>query len=169
MNKLLWELPLMSGTGEAVRSPEFRESNEEDSPEYSKASVLNRFVAKIIDLIVAAAFSKLLSPVGFFAGLTYLLIADGFFDGRSLGKKLIRLRTIRIDGGLCTYKDSILRNISIAVGYALFFIPYVGWILTIVIYLIEGLIIIGNEKGLRIGDELAKTYVTENGGTTIVK
>src|SRR3989337_2295771 len=134
MNKLLWELPLMPGMGEEVRSPKPPESNEEDSPEYSKASVLNRLVAKIIDLIVAAAFSKLLSPVGFFAGLTYLLIADGFFDGRSLGKKLIRLRTIRIDGGLCTYKDSILRNISIAVGYALFFIPYVGWILTIVIY-----------------------------------
>ena len=142
---------------------------EVDSPEYSKASVLNRLVAKIIDLIVAAAFSKLLPPVGFFAGLTYLLIADGFFDGRSLGKKLIKLRTVKTGGELCTYKDSILRNLTIAIGYILFFIPYVGWILTLIVYSIEGLIIIGNEKGLRIGDELAKTYIIENGGTTVVK
>lgn len=142
---------------------------EAESPEYSKASVLNRIVAKIIDLIVAAAFSKLLPPVGFVAGLTYLLIADGFFDGRSLGKKLIRLRTVRAGGELCTYKDSILRNLTIAIGYSLFFIPYVGWLLTLLIYSIEGLIIIGNEKGLRIGDELAKTYVVENGGTNVAK
>lgn len=142
---------------------------EVDSPEYSKAGILNRFVAKVIDLIVAAAFSKLLPPVGFFAGLTYLLIADGFFDGRSLGKKLIKLRTIKINGELCAYRDSILRNLPIAVGYILFFIPYAGWLLTLIVYSVEGLIIIGNEKGLRIGDELAKTVVIENGGTTSVK
>lgn len=142
---------------------------EAESPEYSKASVLNRIVAKIVDLIVAAAFSKLLPPVGFFAGLTYLLIADGFFDGRSLGKKLIKLRTVKAGGELCTYKDSILRNLTITIGYILFFIPYVGWLLTLIIYSVEGLIIIGNEKGLRIGDELAKTCVIENGGNTVVK
>ncbi|MBI5194142.1 MAG: RDD family protein [Nitrospirae bacterium] len=142
---------------------------EADSPEYSKANILNRFIAKIIDIIVAAAFSKLLQPVGFFAGLTYLLIADGFFDGRSLGKKLIGIKTIKADGDLCTYKDSILRNLTMSAGYIFFFIPYVGWLLTLIIFSIEGLVILGNENGLRIGDELAKTYVVENGGTKIVK
>lgn len=142
---------------------------EVDSPEYSKASVLNRFIAKIIDLIVAATFAKLLPPVGFFAGLIYLLIADGFFDGRSLGKRLIRIRTIRTDGELCTYRESILRNLTIGIGYTFFFIPYAGWLLTLIIYSIEALVTVGNEKGLRIGDELAKTYVIENGGTTLVK
>ncbi len=165
MNKLL-ELSLMPGMAEEVSS---QESEEENVPEYTKASVLNRFVAKIIDLIVAAAFSKLLSPVGFFAGLTYLLIADGFFDGRSPGKKLIRLRTIREGGELCSYKESILRNLTLGTGYTLFFIPYIGWLLTLIIYSIEGLVIIGNERGLRIGDELAKTVVIEDGGTTVVK
>lgn len=156
----------MPGMAEEVKTPESEDVN---TPEYSKASILNRFVAKIIDLIVAAAFSKLLPPVGFFAGLTYLLIADGFFDGRSLGKKLIRLRTVKAGGELCTYKDSILRNLTIGIGYAFFFIPYAGWLLTILVYSIEVLIIIGNERGLRIGDELAKTHVVENGGTTVVK
>jgi uncharacterized RDD family membrane protein YckC len=166
MKTLLLGLSVISGTAEELRSPE---SSEEDSPEYSKASVLNRFVAKIIDLIVAAAFSKLLSPVGFFAGLTYLLIADGFFDGRSLGKKLIKLRTIKEGGGMCAYRDSLLRNLSIGIGYILFFIPYIGWLLTLMIYATEGLIIIGNKKGLRIGDEVAKTWVIEDGGADIVK
>lgn len=156
----------MPGMAEEVKTPESEDVN---TPEHGKAGILNRFVAKVIDLIVAAAFSKLLPPVGFFAGLTYLLIADGFFDGRSLGKKLIKLRIIKTDGELCTYKDSILRNLTIAVGYILFFIPYVGWLLTLIVYSVEGLIIIGNEKGLRIGDELAKTHVIENGGTTVVK
>lgn len=142
---------------------------EVDSPEYSKANILNRFVAKIIDIIIAAAFSKLLQPVGFFAGLTYLLIADGFFDGRSLGKKLIGIKAIRADGELCTYKESILRNLTLSAGYIFFFIPYVGWILTLIVYSVECLVILGNEKGLRIGDEVAKTFVVENGGTTIVK
>ena len=156
----------MPGMAEEVNSQESEDAN---VPEYDKASILNRFVAKIIDLIIAAAFSKLLSPVGFFAGLTYLLIADGFFDGRSLGKKLIRLRTIREGGELCAYKESILRNLTIGIGYIIFFIPYIGWLLTPIIYSIEGLVIIGNEKGLRIGDELAKTFVIEDGGTTGVK
>src|SRR4030066_938950 len=128
-----------------------------DDEEYHKAGILNRFVARVIDLIIAAALSMLLYPVGFFAGLTYLLIADGFFDGRSLGKKLIRLRTIKEGGGMCAYRDSILRNLTMGIGYILFFIPYIGWLLTLILYPIEGLIIIGNEKGVRIGDEVAKT------------
>ena len=156
----------MPGMAEEVNA---QESEEVDVPEYNKASILNRFVARIIDLIVAAAFSKLLSPVGFFAGLTYLLIADGFFDGRSLGKKLIRLRTVKEGGELCTYKESILRNLTMGTGYVMFFIPYIGWLLTIILYSIEGLIVIGNEKGLRIGDELAKTFVIEDGGNNVVK
>ncbi|MCC6544855.1 MAG: RDD family protein [Nitrospirae bacterium] len=140
-----------------------------DAHEYHKAGIFNRFVARVIDLIIAAAFSMLLYPVGFFAGLTYILIADGFFDGKSLGKKLINLRTIKSDGELCSYKESVLRNITIAGGYLFFFIPYVGWLFTLAIVGVETLIIIGNEKGLRIGDELAKTIVIENGGVKIVK
>src|SRR3990172_2361632 len=139
-----------------------------DDEEYHKAGILNRFVARVIDLIIAA-LSMLLYPVGFFAGLTYILIADGFFDGRSLGKKLINLRTIRSDGELCSYKESVLRNLTIAGGYLFFFIPYIGWLCTLAIFTVEALVIIGNEKGLRVGDELAKTIVIENGGVKIVK
>ena len=148
---------------------DFAKTETSDGLEYHKAGILNRLVARIIDLIIAAAFSMLLYPVGFFAGLTYILIADGFFDGRSLGKKLINLRTIKSDGELCSYKESVLRNITLACGYLFFFIPYVGWLCTLAVVVVEVLIILGNEKGLRIGDELAKTIVIENGGVRIVK
>jgi len=70
---------------------------------------------------------------------------------------------------MCAYRDSLLRNLSIGIGYILFFIPYIGWLLTLILYAIEGLIIIGNKKGLRIGDEVAKTWVIEDGGANIVK
>lgn len=135
-----------------------------NSTGFTRASILNRFVAKVIDLIIAAALSKLISPVGIFAGFIYLLISDGLLDGRSIGKKVIKLKTLREDGASCAFRESIIRNSTVAGGYIFFFIPYVGWILTLIIYCIEGLVTIGNEKGFRIGDELARTYVIENGG-----
>ncbi|MBI5197181.1 MAG: RDD family protein [Nitrospirae bacterium] len=126
-----------------------------------KANVLNRFVAKFIDLLVAFAYSLILEPVGYFAGITYLLIADGFFDGRSVGKKLIRLQTLSLEEDLCSYRDSILRNLPIGLAYLLFFIPYIGKLLFAAILILEGLLVIGNDKGHRIGDELAGTQVID--------
>jgi len=55
---------------------------------YSKANLLNRFIAKFIDLLIVGAFLKFLPPIGFLAGLTYLLVGDGLYDGKSLGKNL---------------------------------------------------------------------------------
>jgi len=132
---------------------------------HARANILNRLVAKAIDLIIAAAFSKILSPVGIMAGFIYLLISDGLFDGRSIGKKIIHLKALQGNGRGCSFRESILRNITIAGAYICFFIPYVGWLLSGAILAVELLAILGNERGARIGDELAGTYVIENGGT----
>jgi len=92
----------------------------------------------------------------------YLLIADGFPQGKSLGKWLIGLQTfVPATRSVCTFRESIIRNFPLAVGYFLFLIPYVGWLLTGAIFAFEGLLIIGNGLGLRIGDELAGTQVLE--------
>ena len=61
---------------------------------YPKAQVLNRFIAKLIDLLIVAAADRLVPPVGSLAGLAYILVADGFAGGRSVGKRLIGLQTI---------------------------------------------------------------------------
>jgi len=131
---------------------------------YPKAQVLNRFIAKLIDLFLAAAAAEVIAPVGFLAGLAYLLAADGFAGGRGIGKRLIGLQTIlpetRESAG---FRESIIRNIPFAVAYVAFAVPYVGWLATAAIVAFEAILIIGNERGRRLGDELAGTQVLDAG------
>ena len=129
---------------------------------FPKASALNRFIAKFIDLLIVAGLYEITPRIGFIAGMMYLLIADGFPQGKSLGKWLIGLQTfVPATRSVCTFRESIIRNFPLAMGYFLFLIPYVGWLLTGAIFAFEGLLIIGNGLGLRIGDELAGTQVLE--------
>ena len=55
---------------------------------YHKATVLNRFIAKILDFLIVLGLGAIAPPYGFWAGLWYLLVADGF-SGQSIGKRLI--------------------------------------------------------------------------------
>lgn len=138
------------------------EETTEGAKTYPKANTLNRYLAKFIDVLIAVGLSKLLPPVGFFAGLLYIIIADGFFEGQSIGKKLIGLKAIvSAEGKKVGFREAIIRNIPFAIAYSLCLIPYVGWFLAIIIIGLEGILVIGNEKGLRIGDEIAKTQVVD--------
>jgi len=129
---------------------------------YPKANVLNRFIAKFIDLLIVALLYETSSRVGFIAGMLYLLIADGFSQGRSVGKWLIGFQTyVLARQSVCTFRESIMRNFPLAVGCFLFLIPYVGWLFTAAILAFEGLLMIGNGQGMRIGDEIAGTQVLE--------
>jgi hypothetical protein len=131
---------------------------------YPKAEVLNRFIAKFVDVILAVAAGQLLPPVGWLAGLAYVLICDGFSGGRSIGKRLTGLQTINLrTRELGGFKESIVRNLPLGLAYLLFSVPYIGWIIASVIIALEGLLVIGNEQGLRLGDEVAHTQVL-NGG-----
>ena len=133
---------------------------DETSTIFPKADIINRIIAKFLDILVVAALAKLIPPVGFYAAITYLLIADGFSKGGSVGKRLIGLKiVVPMLNHACSFKDSIIRNFPLAIGYLLFFIPYIGWIFSCLILVVEGLLVVGNERGLRIGDELAKTQV----------
>ena len=135
-----------------------------DSAEgFPKADVIHRFIAKFIDFLIVAAFARVVPPVGFFIGMTYLLIADGLFEGQSIGKRLIGLRTLRFEnGGAVSFRESILRNIPFSVAYLCLVIPYIGWLLGGGIVLIEALLVIGNLQGHRAGDEIAKTQVIDH-------
>jgi len=131
---------------------------------YPKAHVLNRFIAKAIDGILIAAASQVIEPVGWIAGLAYALIADGFPGGQSVGKRLIGLRTVvprtkEFSG----FRESIVRNLPLAFAYLLFPIPYVGWLLAGAVVAFEALLLIGNEQGIRLGDEIAGTQVLDAG------
>lgn len=127
-----------------------------------KASLLLRVMAKTLDFIVVAAALKVVPRVGFIAAMAYLLICDGLFDGRSLGKRIIRLRVIsfstQADGN---FRDSMIRNAPFVLALALFNIPFVGWLFPILIPAFEFLLALGNSEGMRLGDELAGTKVVE--------
>ena len=128
---------------------------------FPKATILHRFIAKSLDMLIVLGVGELAPPYGFWIALWYVLVADGF-SGRSIGKRLIGLQVwvpeLHAPAG---FKNSIIRNMPLAVGYVAFQIPYVGWLGTVAVLGIEVLLMIGNERGLRIGDELAHTQVVD--------
>lgn len=125
------------------------------------ASLLLRVVAKCIDFILVLAAAEALPKSGWLAGAGYLLISDGLFNGMSIGKKLIGLQVVTIEGAPCSIKDSIVRNTTVAIGVLLWKIPLVGWLLFIAVVIFEFIMLLGSKENMRLGDELAKTRVVE--------
>jgi len=139
-------------------------SNPLGSGVYPKAHVLNRFIAKAIDGMLVAAASQVIAPVGWISGLAYALIADGFPGGQSVGKRLIGLQTVMPrTKEFAGFRESIVRNLPLAFAYLMVPVPYVGWLLAGVIVVFEALLMIGNEQGVRLGDEVAGTQVLDSG------
>jgi uncharacterized RDD family membrane protein YckC len=131
---------------------------------YPKAQILNRGIAKLIDLFIVAAVGQMVVPVGFLGGLAYILIADGFAGGRSIGKRLIGLQTVLPERRAAAgFRESIIRNLPFAVAQLAFAVPYMGWLLSVVIIVFESVLILGNEQGRRLGDEVAGTQVLDAG------
>lgn len=116
--------------------------------------------------MIAIAFYTVIPTVGFWMGLTYIFIADGFWNGRSAGKKLLGLRVLNersMTPGTtgASFKDSIIRNAPFAVGFFMLPIPYIGWLFLALILTFESLMALGSSHGKRIGDELAGTHVSD--------
>ncbi len=152
-----WEQELLPETGGILE-----QGPAQTSPRiFPKATVLHRFIAKSLDVLIVLGVGEFTPPYGFWVALWYVLVADGF-SGRSIGKRLIGLQAwLPEEHAPAGFKDSIIRNVPLAVGYIAFQIPYVGWLGTLAVLGIESLLIIGNEHGLRIGDELAHTQVVD--------
>ncbi|HTZ18265.1 MAG TPA: RDD family protein [Dissulfurispiraceae bacterium] len=127
-----------------------------------KASLLLRVMAKALDFIVIAAAAKLVPRVGFLAGLAYLLISDGLFDGRSIGKKIIHLRVVSAASGVSGgFRASMIRNAPFAAAMLFLNIPLAGLIFPSLVLAFEFLLALGNSDGMRLGDDLAGTKVLE--------
>ncbi|MGE5809067.1 MAG: RDD family protein [Nitrospirota bacterium] len=126
-----------------------------------RADLTTRAVAGFVDLLIIMGLSRLPDILGFLFASGYILIRDGLFDRRSVGKKLIGLRVTASDEAApeATYRESIIRNAPFAIAYLLFLIPYAGWILGPVTVGLECLAALGDERGMRVGDLLARTLV----------
>jgi predicted RNase H-like nuclease len=61
------------------------------------------------------------------------------------------------------FRESIIRNIPFAAAQLFFAVPYIGWLAAAAIIGFEAILIIGNEQGRRLGDELAGTQVLDAG------
>lgn len=130
------------------------------------ANKLHRFIAKSIDLLIVGFLSEMFYPYGYISGLLYLLIGDGFFEGQSVGKKLIGLKVITIpDEGKIEFKQSIIRNafLALAIGFAI--IPFIGFFLMftigLFIFAVEIYFIMTTKEGERLGDRFAFTRVID--------
>jgi hypothetical protein len=133
------------------------------SEEPRRAGLLLRTAAKVLDFILVAAIIEVIPRAGFFAGFAYLLLSDGLFDGRSIGKRLIRLQVASAESGQpCSFRESILRNSTFGLGYLLWLVPWIGWIFISLIEALEFVLVLGSKEGKRLGDEFAKTTVIEN-------
>jgi len=148
----------------------------------TRAASLNRLIAKIVDFIIVMALLEIVPGVGYFAGLAYLLLSDGLFRGRSVGKKLMGLR-VGVSDDLSDrvsesgYRESVYRNFPFAAAYLLagivWNIPVLGviisFILVAAVLVFESLVMLGSENGRRLGDEIAKTQVVidKEGGINV--
>ncbi len=130
-----------------------------------KADLTTRAIAAFVDLLIVIGLARLPDVLGFLSACGYLLIRDGLFQGRSIGKKLIGLNVLSEEDAAraAAYRDSIIRNFPFAAAYILFLIPYAGWVLGPAALALECLVAIGDERGMRIGDMLAKTVVMQPG------
>lgn len=131
--------------------------------ETKKAGLLLRFAAKIIDFILVAASAETIPKAGFFAGLAYLFISDSLFEGKSIGKRLLKLRVLSTaTGKACAAKESILRNFTLCIGLMLWKIPIIGWIFIFLLSIFEFITLLGSKENMRFGDEIAMTIVIED-------
>ena len=130
-----------------------------------KASILKRFMARLVDILVAWALALFIPPVGIILGLAYLAVADGVQRGQSLGKMVFGLEVLGKDGTPCDLKASIIRNLPFVLMFLFAAIPILGWILLILaalpLILIEMWLVCVDHTGERLGDRIADTHVVE--------
>jgi uncharacterized RDD family membrane protein YckC len=128
-----------------------------------KADLTTRTVAGFIDLLIVVGAARLPDVIGLLAAIGYILVRDGLFNAQSVGKKIIGLRVMRVDGPgrSATFRESIIRNTPLAAAFLLFRIPYAGWVLGPLALCVEGLAAFGDEQGMRIGDLLARTFTVQ--------
>ncbi len=126
-----------------------------------RADLTTRSVAGFVDILLIIGLARLPDAFGFLSAAGYILIRDGLLNGQSIGKKLIGLRVIAYEtsGSSMSYRESIIRNVPLAIAFFFFLIPYVGWVLGLLVLSVECLTALGDDEGMRIGDMLARTRV----------
>lgn len=139
-----------------------------------KADLIKRVVAAVIDAVVGVVVN-FIPVIGGLLAAAYWLLRDGFefdfMDRRSLGKKVMKLRPVTLDGSPMDLAASAKRNWMFAIGGVvaiLLWIPFIGWLLVLpvaflglLIGVIELVLVVTDPQGRRLGDRIANTQVVE--------
>jgi uncharacterized RDD family membrane protein YckC len=145
-------------------------------PNHLKVSVLNRILAKGIDILIVITVAALIPrPLGPLLGFLYSLFADGInygqFHGQSVGKKIMHLKVINTKRKEpASLRDSALRNAPIGVATFFAIIPLWGWLILgligIPLMVMEIYLMLSVETGHRLGDVMGDTEVEDIKGRT---
>ena len=156
-------------TTPAPTSPDTIESTQPPTADIGK-----RAIAAIIDAVIAMVVGLVPIARGI-AATAYWLARDGmdldFMDHRSVGKKIVKTRPVRIDGQPLDIMTSVKRNWMFALGgVAQFFaMTIIGlvvaiplFLITAVIGIVEVVLVVVDQDRRRIGDKIAATRVVES-------
>lgn len=141
-----------------------------------KADLGKRIVAAVIDGVIAGVIGIALPAVGGLVGSAYMLLRDGlefdFMNHRSVGKHVMKLHLVTLDGSPIDISTSVRRNWMFALGAViplLLFIPILGWIAipfvglaALVLGVLEIVLVLTDDQGRRLGDKMAGTRVVED-------
>ena len=141
----------------------------------ARVDIGKRAIALIIDAVITLVVGFV--PIaGGIAATAYWLLRDGmdleFMDHRSIGKKVMKLRPVSLDGQPLDMTASIKRNWMFGLGglTQLFAMTFIGLVIAIplglvalVIGIIEIVLVFTDAEGRRIGDKMAGTRVIETG------
>ena len=143
------------------------------APPSGRPDAGKRAVALIIDAVIAFVVG-LVPIIGGLVATAYWLVRDGldieFMDHRSIGKKVMKLRPVSVDGSPVDIMTSVKRNWMFGLGglVQLFAFTIIGLVIAIplgfiafVIGIIEIVLVLTDAEGRRFGDKLAGTRVVE--------
>lgn len=142
--------------------------------QYKKADLFKRFLAALIDGIIASLLIYI--PVlGAIVSTVYLLTKDAVafeitkkadFKNRSIGKKIMGLEVVSLEGKDIDWTISVKRNLPIAIGSAFGIVPILGWIIGSIVgfalMVVEIVLTVTDNDGRRLGDKWANTQVAES-------
>jgi uncharacterized RDD family membrane protein YckC len=148
--------PPVQATAKSGKLKMDADAEEEETKPGGDAPFEGRVVATIIDSFIAVGLYMVLASMwtvlGNLALLGYLLTRDAlpFLEGQSIGKKIMKLRAVTMEGKSLSgnWQASIVRNLSLV-------IPFFGLVEAYILYSRQG----GGGALQRFGDEWAKTRV----------
>lgn len=141
--------------------------------EYQVAPVDKRLIAGLIDFVIGMLLA-VLPFIGSLIAAAYWVVRDGleveFMSHRSIGKAIMKLQPVHLDGSRTNIEDSIRRNWMFAPGALIPFLIYsiIGMVLVppvalavLILAIVEIYLILTDPDSRRLGDKLADTIVIE--------